>query len=152
MKFETTIRVRESEIDGQQVVHNSRYLEYAQAIAEDYWAWTGIVDACKADWRHVRVHIRRAEIDFILPFLRGDTIRAHASIERIGRSSLTNRFELTDSTTGQLKAVIIITSVNVDASSGRPSPIAPSLRDFLEGVLARQTGQDCVYAQSSSDR
>jgi acyl-CoA thioester hydrolase len=152
MQFETTIRVRDSEIDGQQVVHNSRYLEYAQAIATEYWAWSGIAEPCGADWQRIRVHIRRAEIDYILPFRRGDTIVAHAGIERIENSSLTNRFELRDLVAGQLRTVIMLTSVNIEPSDGTPAPIAPRLKEFFAGFLDRQRTAAMEGRQSSKDR
>ena len=43
--FSTRFRVRYAEIDGQKVVFNSRYLEYADVAVTEFWEWTGIEDS-----------------------------------------------------------------------------------------------------------
>ncbi|HEX8420707.1 MAG TPA: acyl-CoA thioesterase, partial [Sphingomonas sp.] len=104
--FSTRFRVRYAEIDGQKVVFNSRYLEYADVAVTDFWEWTGIDAALGAIWHHTEFHVRRSEIDYLKPFVLGDTIEASVRIERIGSSSITKRFELAHAETGELHTVI----------------------------------------------
>lgn len=132
--FSTRFRVRYAEIDGQKVVFNSRYLEYADVAATDYWEWTGIGDALGTAWTETEFHIRRAEVDYLKPFLLGDTIEAFVRTSRIGRSSLTQRFELCHAETGALHTVIDMVIVNVHLPTGQPAPIAEPIRAFIEAL------------------
>jgi YbgC/YbaW family acyl-CoA thioester hydrolase len=130
--FSTTFRVRYAEIDGQKVVFNSRYLEYADVAVTDFWDWTGIAGALGDAWSRTEFHVRHTEIDYLAPFVLGDTVEAFVRIERVGNSSLTQRFELCHAETGALHAVIEMVVVNVHLPTGKPAPIAGAVRDFLE--------------------
>jgi acyl-CoA thioester hydrolase len=132
--FSTRFRVRYAEIDGQKVVFNSRYLEYADVAVTEFWEWTGIEAALGAAWTETEFHVRRAEIDYLRPFALGDTIEAFVRIARIGTSSLTQRFELCHATTGALHTVIDMVIVNVHLPSGQPMPIADPVRAFFEAL------------------
>ena len=136
--FSTRLRVRYAEIDGQKVVFNSRYLEYADVAVTDFWEWTGIDGALGPAWTETEFHVRRAEVDYLRPFVLGDTIEASVRIERIGTSSLTKRFELAHGDTGELHTVITMTSVNVHLPTGRPAPIEGDVRQFLQALLVAQ--------------
>ena len=134
--FSTRFRVRYAEIDGQKVVFNSRYLEYADVAVTEFWEWTGIEAALGEAWTETEFHVRRAEIDYLKPFALGDTIEAFVRIARIGTSSLTQRFELCHATTGALHTVIDMVIVNVHLPSGQPMPIADPVRAFIEALPA----------------
>lgn len=136
--FSTRFRVRYAEIDGQRVVFNSRYLEYADVAVSEWWAWTGIAGALGELWRETEFHVRRAEVDYLKPFVWGDTVEAWVRLERIGGSSIAQAFELLHGETGELHARIELVVVNVHLPTGRPAPIAGEVRAFLEGVLAGQ--------------
>lgn len=132
--FSTRFKVRYAEIDGQKIVFNSRYLEYADVAVTEFWDWTGIARSVAA-WRHAEFHVRRAEIDYLKPFVLGDEIEAFVRIERIGTSSIAKRFELC-ATTGALHAAIMMTSVHVDLATHRPAPLAEDIRAYLLGLPA----------------
>ena len=134
--FSTRFRVRYAEIDGQKVVFNSRYLEYADVAVTEFWEWTGIEAALGAAWTETEFHVRRAEIDYLRPFALGDTIEAFVRIARLGTSSLTQRFELCHAATGALHTVIDMVIVNVHLPSGQPMPIADPVRAFIEALPA----------------
>ena len=134
--FSTRFRVRYAEIDGQKVVFNSRYLEYADVAVTEFWEWTGIEAALGAAWTETEFHVRRAEIDYLKPFALGDTIESFVRIARIGTSSLTQRFELCHATTGALHTVIDMVIVNVHLPSGQPMPIADPVRAFFQALPA----------------
>jgi YbgC/YbaW family acyl-CoA thioester hydrolase len=134
--FSTVFRVRYAEIDGQKVVFNSRYLEYADVAVSEYWEWTGIANALGRDWTDTDFHVRRSEVDYLKPFVWRDRIEASVRIERIGRTSITKRFELAHADTGDLHCVITMTSVNVHLPSGRPTPFPDSVRAFLSDLAS----------------
>ncbi len=134
--FSSTFRVRYAEIDGQKVVFNSRYLEYADVAVTEYWPWTGISEALGAEWDDTEFHVRRTEIDHLKPFVLGDTVEAAVRIERIGRTSLTQYFELAHADTSALHCTISMVIVNVDLATGLAVPIPPRVRVFLETLIA----------------
>jgi acyl-CoA thioester hydrolase len=136
--FSTSFRVRYAEIDGQKVVFNSRYLEYADAAVSEYWEWTGIGEALGAVWHETEFHVRRTEIDYLQPFVLGDVVEASVRIDALGRTSLTERFELAHAETGALHAVVVMTIVNVHLPTGRPAPIEGDVRDFLAALMVAQ--------------
>lgn len=136
--FATRIRVRYAEIDGQKVVFNSRYLEYVDVAVTDWWEWTGIAQALGEVWREIEFHVRHVDIDYLKPFVLGDTVEANVRLERIGTSSLVQRFDLTHAATGALHNTVTQTLVNVHLPTGRPLPIDGEVRAFLAGVLAGQ--------------
>ncbi|URW75925.1 acyl-CoA thioesterase [Sphingomonas donggukensis] len=132
--FSTTFRVRYAEIDGQRVVFNSRYLEYADVAVTEFWPWTGIADALGTAWTDTEFHVRRTEIDYLKPFVFGDMIEANIRIERVGTSSLTQYFELAHADTGDLHCTIAMVIVNVDLASGRAVPIGDAVRAYLATI------------------
>ena len=132
--FSTPIKVRYAEIDGQKVVFNSRYLEYADVAISEFWDWTGIAAALGSVWAETEFHVRHTEIDYLKPFVFGDTIEAFVTISRIGTTSLTQRFELCQADTGTLHTVIEMVAVNVHLPSGKPVPIGPAMRAFIDGL------------------
>jgi len=127
--FSTRLRVRYSEIDGQKVVFNSRYLEYADVALSEYWRWLKLSEL--PEWGGMEFHVARATIDFKAPFRYGDEIDAWASTERIGTSSLTSRVELCHAETGVLHAVIELVYVNVDLDAGTSAPVPAAVRQRM---------------------
>lgn len=134
-QFSTRFKVRYAEIDGQKVVFNSRYLEYADVAVTDFWDWTGIDAALGAEWHDTEFHVRNTQIDYLKPFVLGDTVEAWVRIEKIGRTSLTQYFELCHADTGALHTAIRMTIVNVHLTSGQPQPISDTVRAYLEKLI-----------------
>ncbi|MGL4314936.1 MAG: acyl-CoA thioesterase [Sphingomonas sp.] len=135
-RFSTRFKVRYAEIDGQKVVFNSRYLEYADVAVTEFWDWTGISAALGPAWERTEFHVRRAEVDYLKPFQLGDTIEAWVRIAKLGRTSVTQRFELCHAETGALHTVIDMVIVNVHLPTGEPAPIEGEVRAFLERLAA----------------
>ncbi len=129
--------MRYAEIDGQRIVFNSRYLEYADVAVTEFWEWTGIAEALPDVWPTTEFNVRRTEIDYLKPFRLGDTIEAFVRIEKIGTTSLTKRFELAHAETGELHTVINMVSVHVDLETGRPVPLPDVIRTVLEALPAQ---------------
>ncbi|SEJ59159.1 acyl-CoA thioester hydrolase [Sphingomonas sp. OV641] len=135
--FSSAFKVRYAEIDGQRVVFNSRYLEYADVAVTEFWDWTGIAKALGDTWRDMEFHVRRANVDYLKPLMLGDTVDTSVRIERIGSSSVTKRFEIANQH-GKLCNVIELVSVNVHLPTGRPVPIEGEVRSFLEALVVAQ--------------
>ncbi|MGN6278570.1 MAG: acyl-CoA thioesterase [Sphingomonas sp.] len=135
--FSTRFKVRYAEIDGQRVVFNSRYLEYADVAVTEYWGWTGIDEKLGAAWHDTEFHVRRATVDYLRPLVLGDTIEAAVRLDRIGTSSLTKQFALSNQR-GEHCAAIEMVTVNVHLPTGRPIAIDDDVRHFLEALIAAQ--------------
>jgi YbgC/YbaW family acyl-CoA thioester hydrolase len=135
--FSTRFRVRYAEIDGQRIVFNSRYLEYADVAVTEFWEWTGIAEALPDVWPTTEFNVRRTEIDYLKPFRLGDTIEAFVRVEKLGTTSLTKRFELAHAETGELHTVITMVSVHVDLETGRPVALPDAIRTVLEALPAQ---------------
>lgn len=133
--FSTRFRVRYSEIDAQRVVYNSRYLEYVDVAISEFWPWTGM-DDLGPDWTEAEFHVRHTEIDYHKPFVLGDEIEAFVRVERVGGTSITERFELCHAATGELHCTILMVIVHVDLATGRPKPIEGVVREELEKLVA----------------
>lgn len=136
--FSTSFRVRYSEIDGQRVVFNSRYLEYVDVAAFAYWEWTGATEVLGDGWRDTEFHVRHAEVDYLKPFVWGDEVEVSVRIERLGQSSLVLRYEMAEAKSGDLHATAIVSTVNIDLDTHRSKPIAGPLRQFIEALIVAQ--------------
>ncbi|MBA17209.1 MAG: 4-hydroxybenzoyl-CoA thioesterase [Sphingomonas sp.] len=136
--FSTQIRVRYSEIDGQKIVFNSRYLEYADVVVTEFWRWAAI-DDLGPEWTEAEYNVVRAELNYSRPFRHDDLIEGRAHIARIGNSSMTTRVELYHAETGELHTVVDITSVQLDLETRRPNAIPPRVRERLEALTAPAT-------------
>ena len=134
-QFSTRFKVRYAEIDGQKIVFNSRYLEYADYAVSGFWEWTGMA-ALGPEWTAAEFNVRHTEIDYLRPFTYGDEIEAFVRIARVGGTSLTQRFELCHALTGELHCVIEMVIVHVDLDAGRPKPIEGAVRAALERLAA----------------
>ena len=131
-EFSHRLRVRYAEIDGQKVVFNSRYLEYADVALSEYWRWLRLADL--PEWRAMEFHVARATVDYKAPFRYDDEFDAFARTARIGTSSVTSLVELVHAETGALHTVIELVHVNVDLDTGRSAPIPPMIRAHMLGT------------------
>lgn len=129
--FSHRLRVRYAEIDGQKVVFNSRYLEYADVALSEYWRWLKLAEL--PEWRSMEFHVARATVDYKAPFRYDDEFDAFARTARIGTSSVTSLIELVHAETGALHTVIELVHVNVDLEAGRSAPIPLDIRHRMLG-------------------
>jgi len=131
--FFTRFRVRYAEIDGQKIVFNSRYLEYADVALSEFWRWANLGEI-GPDWLDAEFNVVKATVEYKQPFRLDDMIEAYARVEKVGNSSLTHRIELCHADTGELHTVIEMVSVHVDLANRRSSPIPDSVRPRLEAL------------------
>lgn len=130
--FSTRLRVRYAEIDGQKVVFNSRYLEYADVALSEYWRWLRLAEL--PEWGSMEFHVARAVVDYKLPFRYDDEFDARVRTERVGRSSVTSRVELVHAATGALHTAIELVHVNVDLDTGRSAAVPDAVRERMAPI------------------
>jgi acyl-CoA thioester hydrolase len=133
--FSTRFRVRYSEIDGQKIVFNSRYLEYADVTLGEFWRWAELEDI-GPDWLDAEFNVVRAAVDYKKPFVFDDMVEGFARVERVGTSSMTMRIDLCHADTGELHTEIEMVSVHVDLVTRKSKPIPDGVRVRLEGLGA----------------
>ena len=134
--FSTRFRVRYSEIDGQKIVFNSRYLEYADVALTEFWRWADLTEI-GPDWLDAEFNVVRSTIEYKKPLRLDDMIEAFVRIDRIGSSSMTHRIDLCHADTGDLHATVEIVSVHVDLEARKSKPIPDSVRVRLEALTPR---------------
>jgi acyl-CoA thioester hydrolase len=128
--FSTRFRVRYSEIDGQKIVFNSRYLEYADVGLTEFWRWADLA-ALGPDWTAAEFNVVRAGIEYKRAFRFDDLVEAFVRVERVGSSSMTMRVDLCHAETGELHAEVELVSVHVDLAERRSQPIPEPVRARL---------------------
>ena len=131
--FSTRFRVRYSEIDGQKIVFNSRYLEYADVAITEFWRWADLTEI-GPDWLDAEFNVVRSTIEYKKPLRLDDMIEAFVRIDRIGTSSMTHRIDLCHADTGDLHASVEIVSVHVDLVARKSVPIPDSVKQRLEAL------------------
>ncbi|QKG71008.1 acyl-CoA thioesterase [Erythrobacter mangrovi] len=121
--FSHIFRVRYAEVDPQAVVFNSRYLEYADVIVTEYYR------DCRSRGMpaDMEFHVRRAEVDYIVPIRLDELIEGHLTVTRIGNSSVEKRITL-HGEDGSLRAEIVLAVVHVDLTSGKPVRVPDDVR------------------------
>lgn len=131
--FSTRFRVRYSEIDGQKIVFNSRYLEYADVAITEFWRWANLTEI-GPDWLDAEFNVVRSTIEYKKPLQLDDMIEAFVRIDRVGTSSMTHRIDLRHADTGELHATVEIVSVHVDLEARKSVAIPASVKARLEAL------------------
>ena len=131
--FSTRFRVRYSEIDGQKIVFNSRYLEYADVAITEFWRWADLTEI-GPDWLDAEFNVVRATVEYKQPLKLDDMIEAFVRIDRVGNSSMTHRIDLCHADTGDLHASVEIVSVHVDLEARKSVPIPANVKTRLEAL------------------
>jgi len=129
--FSTRFRVRYSEIDGQKIVFNSRYLEYGDVALTEFWRWAHLADI-GPDWLDAEFNVVRAVVDYKKSLRFDDMVEAWVRVERVGNSSMALRIDLCEADTQELHASVEIVSVHVDLYARRSKPIPDNVRERLE--------------------
>jgi len=133
--FRHRFRVRYAELDPQQVVFNSRYLEYADLIITEFWRIAGVGGV---DGTPFECHVRHAAVDFAAPIRIDEEIDGWPVVTRIGSSSMTTAIRLCGAgKPDDLRATITLVHVHVDLATGRPLAIGDRVRATFERYHAK---------------
>ena len=133
--FSTAFRVRYSEIDGQKIVFNSRYLEYGDVALTEFWRWANLADI-GPDWLDAEFNVVKATVEYKQSFRFDDMVEAFVRVGRVGNSSLTMEIALCHADTHELHASLQIISAHVDLVARRAKPIPDNVRERLETLKA----------------
>jgi acyl-CoA thioester hydrolase len=130
--FRHRIRVRYSEIDGQKVVFNSRYLEYADVAITEYYRSLGVPPTAPPGAQVPEFHVAKATIEFKAPIYLDEEIDLCVCTLRVGRTSWTILIEIRGADGGDIRATIEEVQVHVDLHTGTAAPLPDWIRANIE--------------------
>ncbi len=139
-RFSFPKRIRYAEIDGQMIVFNARYLEYADIGITEYWRAVGI--ALSPAKNALEFNVAKAVIEYKAPIRLEEVIDLCIRVNRIGRSSMTTFFEFHGEGRNDLRAYGEIINVHVGLESGRPEPLPQHIVDAFERYESRALRAD----------
>ncbi len=130
-KFYHCIRTRYAEVDAQGVVFNAHYLTYFDVAHTEYmramhYDYKGEVARTGLDF-----HLVKSLVEYRQPLVFDQQIDVCVRAARIGRTSVTNLFEIHPADTDDLLASGETVMVCADLASHRPVPVMPS---FIEAM------------------
>lgn len=130
-RFSYPLRVRYAEVDSQDIVFNSRYLEYCDAAATEYLRAAGFPPHDLIRVHHCDLVVVRAEIEFVAPARLDDMLNVYLRASHLGRSSITKQFEVRRTGDDALLARASIKYVNFDRATGKAMPVPASVREGI---------------------
>lgn len=132
--YHGSIKVRFADTDANGHAYFGSYLVLADEVVSEYWAELG--------WDFNKLHEQphlsfmvNSNIDFISECLPGELVDVGVRFSRIGNSSVTVEWEMTNRRTSAVAAKGTFTSVFVDRATRRSCPIPA---DFRTRLLQRQ--------------
>jgi acyl-CoA thioester hydrolase len=122
--------VRCHEVDPQEIVFNSRYLEYLDVAMTEWfrslgWDYPALV---KAGCDPSLVSLR---IDWHRPARFDEELDVTVRVERIGRSSYTLAYDLNRAADAELLATATVVYVNYDGAADRAQALPEAVRERL---------------------
>lgn len=128
-------RVRFDEVDAAGIVYFARFFTWCHDATEAMLAtvdggYVGLVTERRLGFPAVHV-----EADYAAPLRFGDAVSIAATVERLGKSSIALRFELTSASDGDHVATLrhVVALTDLDAMRARPLP--DDVRAVLEQFL-----------------
>ncbi|WP_205696719.1 thioesterase family protein [Conexibacter sp. SYSU D00693] len=127
MSFVHTLRVRYNECDPQGVVFNANYLTYADLATNELWRdELGGYDTFLHGGHDVVV--AEANVHYLAAARFDDLLDVAITVDRIGTTSIVQRFTMTRDGTDVAEVVLRYVCVGRD---GRPAPVPDVLRERL---------------------
>lgn len=133
-------RVRYSEIDSQEIVFNSRYLEFADQAVTEYFRARGFPPRELASLHYCDIVVVRAEVDYLAPARLDDLLHIFVRAAPPGRSSLSFHLEIRSAASDHtLYARLQLKYVNFDRATGKSAPVPDSVRRALAAFEKHET-------------
>ncbi len=129
-RFESIIPVRPSDIDMNQHVHNTMYLDYVLAARYDQMARCYKMPMDEFIKRGWTWWVRKAYIEHKKPLLLGDAAAVQTWVDEYEKSRVRVCFEIYQQSTRKLCALGYLEYVMVSLATGRPMA-------FPEEIIAR---------------
>jgi acyl-CoA thioester hydrolase len=121
----TSFRVRFAEIDGQMVVFNSRYLEYADNVLTEFMR---AVDVPVSGPQSFEMQVVEATVKYKRALRFDDEVEGWLRVERVGRSSVIFEIEFRIKGAGEASASVTLAYVHVDLATEKSQEIPAAVR------------------------
>jgi 4-hydroxybenzoyl-CoA thioesterase len=93
--FETTIKVRFSDVDRAGIAYYPRVVHWLHVAFEDFWEeWIGVPYATVLEKENLGFPAVNLAVEFIKPTRFGELLTVRVGVEEIGRSSSRFRYEV----------------------------------------------------------
>ncbi|HYY48561.1 MAG TPA: thioesterase family protein [Thermoplasmata archaeon] len=136
-RFTTDIQVRFRDIDGMGHVNNAVYLSYAElARTQFYMKFAGKRSLDEIDF--ILAHV---DIDYESQAVWGDQIQVALWPSKIGTSSFTLSYEITEKRSGRVLARARSVLVSYDYEKKKAKPIPSDFRALLEKSLEAEVAK-----------
>ena len=131
-----SLRVRWAEVDMQKIVFNGHYLTYIDAAVAEYWREIGLPYPQGYVERYANdMYLRKATLEYLGSARYDDLLTVGCRIARLGRSSMTFRFEIYRENAGSAEDSPLVSAelvyVNADPATMKAAPLPEELRDKI---------------------
>jgi YbgC/YbaW family acyl-CoA thioester hydrolase len=123
------LRVRWAEVDMQKIVFNGHYLTYIDTAIAEYWRDIGLpypqgyVERYASD-----VYLRKATLEYLGSARYYDVLEVCCRVSRLGRSSMTFKFEIYREAEQAPLVSAELVYVNADTATMKAAPLPEELR------------------------
>lgn len=131
-RFAWPIRVRYSEVDGQGIVFNSRYLEYVDIALTEYLRAVGFQYHEIVERHGFDPALVKATLEFKRAARFDEELQVCARVTAIGRTSFNMDFEITRTASDELVTNAQIVYVNFEKVTQASRPVPESIRRRIE--------------------
>jgi YbgC/YbaW family acyl-CoA thioester hydrolase len=123
------LRVRWAEVDMQKIVFNGHYLTYIDTAVAEYWREIGLpypdgyVERYGSD-----IFLRKATVEYLGSARYDDELAVYSRVSKLGRSSMTYRFEIHREGADAPLVEAELVYVNADPATKKAAPLPEDLR------------------------
>ncbi|HLX13124.1 MAG TPA: acyl-CoA thioesterase [Bacteroidota bacterium] len=122
-KFETELRIRPDDIDMNNHVHNSHYLDYVLAARYDQMTRCYKMSMDEFVARGFAWVVKSCHIEYKRALVLSDTIIVRTWVDRMEKTGVVVRFEIVKKESGKLASDGVFEYTMISSSSGRPAEI-----------------------------
>jgi YbgC/YbaW family acyl-CoA thioester hydrolase len=127
-----SLRVRWAEVDMQKIVFNGHYLTYIDTAIAEYWREIGLPYPQGYVERYANdVYLRKATVEYLGSARYDDLLTVCCRVARLGRSSMSFRFEIYRQAEDAALVTAELVYVNADPASMQPAPLPEELRERI---------------------
>ncbi|MFI6290182.1 acyl-CoA thioesterase [Nonomuraea sp. NPDC050790] len=132
------VQVHFDDLDAMGLLHNSRYALLVERAVSAFWAEAGWrLDPALSKFKDVYMVVREFKIVYHAPVMGAGDVLVEFWLERMGRTSGVYGFRVLSADRSVVHAEGHRVNVNLDATTLRPMPFSPEIREAA-AVLIRE--------------
>lgn len=135
LPFAVRERVRWSDCDPLGIIYYGAYIRYFEAAEHEMFREAGLPYEVMRVERHVQLPRKALQMEFHSPAQMDELLEIRTGIARIGKTSVTMRFEVYNAADMTHRASATLTVVSVDKASITKRPLPDFVKDALRPYL-----------------